>query len=64
MSEDRLVKYKQLIEKHRRELSIYWVDVDKEITADVIFDWLISELERAGRAVDYWRKRAKKAEAK
>ncbi len=44
---DRLVKYKQLIEKHRRGLAIYWIDTDKEITADVVFDWLISELEAA-----------------
>ena len=44
---DRLVKYKQLIEKHRRGLAIYWIDTDKEITADVVFDWLISELEQS-----------------
>ncbi len=43
---DKLVEYKQLIEKHRRGLAIYWIDTDKEITADVVFDWLISELEK------------------
>ena len=46
MSEDRLAKYKQLIEKHRKGLAIYWIDADEEITADIVFDWLISELEK------------------
>ena len=57
---DRLVKYKQLIEKHRRGLAIYWIDTDKEITADVVFDWLISELEKCKAEVKELKERNNK----
>jgi len=47
---DRLEEYKRLIKKHKHALEIYWIDTEKEITAAVVFKWLISELEKSRAA--------------